>query len=77
MNATPFDGITNKEFTFIHISRYHSGTEGRIWSGVGTNYLSGFHSSREGMYYQNDWVAPDDRNIPTTWLLTVDQNISL
>ena len=77
LNATPFDGTTNKEYTFIHISRYHSSTEGRIWQGVGTNYLSGFWSGAEGVYYQQAWIDSNNENIPTSWVLTVDQNVSL
>ena len=76
MNATPFDGINNNEFTFIHIDRYTGNNRKRIWQGIGTNYLSGFHESKKNRYFQQGWISEEQDLNDTKWQLTVDQNVS-
>ena len=82
LNATPFNGSTNKEYTFIHICRYTSSdqdTHGRIWQGVGVSQSSGFWYRHSNRFQQGSGggILGTGMNNVTNWLLTIDQNLSL
>jgi len=62
--------FTNAEnYTFIHITKYNGSTQGRIWDGIGANWLSGFHFGKYA-YYHNGWIPYNDiTKFPTDFLL--------
>jgi len=62
------------DYTFIHIAKYNGGSRGRIWNGIGSNWLSGFWGNSVSFYHEG-WF---DNNIGVSnggndWLLTVDR----
>ena len=65
----------NRDYTFIHVAKYNGNTRGRIWTGVGGNWLSGFWNNGVG-FFHDGWF---DYNINASnsgrdWLLSVDMN---
>jgi len=65
----------NKDYTFIHVAKYNGNTRGRIWTGIGGNWLSGFWNNSVAFFHEG-WF---DYNINASnsgrdWLLSVDMN---
>jgi len=65
----------NRDYTFIHVAKYNGNTRGRIWTGIGGNWLSGFWNNGVAFYHEG-WY---DYNINASnrgrdWLLSVDMN---
>jgi hypothetical protein len=77
-NATltdiPWSG-RNKDYTFIHLAKYNGNTRGRIWTGMGSNWLSGFWNNSVAFYHEG-WFdyAINASNGGRDWLLSVDMN---
>ena len=65
----------NRDYTFIHVAKYNGNTRGRIWTGIGGNWLSGFWNGGVAFFHEG-WY---DNNINASnsgkdWLLSVDMN---
>ena len=65
----------NRDYTFIHVAKYNGNTRGRIWTGIGGNWLSGFWNNSVAFFHEG-WF---DYNINASnsgrdWLLSVDMN---
>ena len=60
-------------YTLIHIAKYNGNNKGRIFSGIGSNWLSGFDKGNVGVAYHEGWVSFGN-NLPNDWTLSVDQN---
>jgi len=60
-------------YTFFGISRYRSGTNGRIFNGQGHNWLLGHWNGREGVAYYGAWLSSTDQSYGTDWVLCVSQ----
>jgi Tfp pilus assembly protein FimT len=60
-------------YTFFGISRYRSGTNGRIFNGQGQNWLLGHWNGREGVAYYGGWLSSTDQSYGTDWVLCVSQ----
>jgi hypothetical protein len=63
-----------ENYTFIHITKYNGNTQGRIWDGIGANWLSGFHFGKYA-YYHNGWIPKSDI-YPTEFLNSKMNDIS-
>lgn len=67
-------------YTIFHLCRYNGPNKGRILteaSGLGaTNWLSGFHGSKTGVAFHNNWLTTSTTTnfSLTDWLLSTDQN---
>jgi hypothetical protein len=70
---------TTSDYTLFHVARYYKPgdavpTRKRIFDGVTTNWLSGFHSSKSGVAYHNSWLMTPQTDIHgDTWVLSTDQ----
>jgi len=62
----------NTNYTLFHITRYN-GSEGRIFNGYDTNWLSGFWSGRTPVAYHNGWLTDQGDRAGTNWVVSVDQ----
>lgn len=61
-------------YTFFHLCRYTGGASKRIFQGMTTNWLSGFHDGRTGVAFHNAWITPYVYLHGTDWVLSTDQN---
>lgn len=66
--------ILPEEYTLITIAKYNGDNKGRIFSGIGSNWLSGFSDGRVGVAYHDGWLTISN-NVPDEWVLSTDQNI--
>jgi len=68
---------TTSNYTLFHVTRYYnptgSPTRGRIFDGLGNNWLSGFYDSRSGVAYHNSWLTPLTDLHGNQWVLSTDQ----
>lgn len=50
---------TNKDYTLAYVGKYAGDKRGRIFDGVGVNWLSGWHGNRSGYAYHGvgDWLT--------------------
>jgi hypothetical protein len=64
-----------KDYTFIHVAKYNGNTRGRIWTGIGSNWLSGFWNNSVSFYHEG-WYnhSINASNSGRDWLLSVDMN---
>jgi len=67
------DTILPEKYTFFHIAKYNGVNKGRIFSGIGNDWLSGFWNNRTGVAYHEDWLTINS-NVPDTWIISTDQN---
>jgi hypothetical protein len=65
--------ILPEEYTLITIAKYNGNNKGRIFSGIGSNWLSGFSDARVGVAYHDGWLTISN-NVPNDWVLSTDQN---
>ena len=62
-------------YTFFHVARYSGASRGRIFQGVSTNFLSGFHGNKAGVAYHGTGdVAPSTDLHGRNWVMSTDQN---
>ena len=70
---------TTSNYTLFHVARYYKPGDavpvrGRIFDGVTTNWLSGFHGSKSGVaYHHNNWLTAQTDIHGDTWVLSTDQ----
>ena len=50
-------GILPNTYTLFHVASYTGGTNGRIFDGVDSNWLSGFWGGRSGVAYHGEWIT--------------------
>lgn len=69
--------LTSIPHTILYVGRYGTGTQGRVLgSSSVTNWLGGFHTARNEVYYAGGWVYQVDGGDGTVWqhvTLTGDQ----
>jgi hypothetical protein len=75
----------NGSYTFFNVTRRintettggDSIQRGRIWDGLGDNWLSGFHDGSSGVAYHMNWITPSSgtSNDPyvNNWTINTDQ----
>jgi hypothetical protein len=78
----PTDLDANGNYTFFHVTRRIGETtggdpasRGRIWDGLGVNWLSGFHSGSSGGAYHHNWIVDNtnpDKYV-NNWTINTDQ----
>ena len=70
---------TTSNYTLFHVARYYKPgdavpTRRRIFDGVTSNWLSGFHGSKSGVaYHHNNWLTSQTDIHGDTWVLSTDQ----
>jgi hypothetical protein len=67
------------EYTLFFVARYNGATRGRIFQGVDTNWLSGFHNGRAGVAYQGNtcgWITSNIDLHGYDWVLGTDRRSS-
>ena len=66
-------------YTLFHVARYYkptgAPTRGRIFDGLGNNWLSGFWNGRSGVAYHEGWVTPQSDLHGNQWVLSTDQRL--
>ena len=68
-------GVLPSTYTLFHVTRYNDGTRGRIFDGVASNWLSGFHSSKAGVAYHDGWITSSSADYHGfDWVISTDQN---
>lgn len=68
----------NSNYTLFHVARYYKPggtvpTRQRIFDGVTTNWLSGFHDGKSGVAFHGNWVTAQTNIHGDTWVLSTDQ----
>jgi hypothetical protein len=62
--------ILPSTYTLFHVARYNGSSKGRIFDGVGSNWLSGFYSSKTGVAFHDGWLTSDGAtNFPVDEIL--------
>lgn len=69
---------TNKDYTLAYVGKYAGEKRGRIFEGVGLNWLSGWHGNRSGYAYHGagEWLTvytTDDNKHGQALMMGVDQ----
>ena len=68
-------GVLPSTYTLFHVTRYNNGTRGRIFDGVTSNWLSGFHGNKAGVAYHNGWITSSSTDYHGfDWVISTDQN---
>ena len=68
-------GVLPSTFTFFHVTRYNDGTRKRIFDGVGSNWLDGFHGDKAGVAYHDGWITSSSTDYHGfNWVLSTSQN---
>jgi hypothetical protein len=74
----------NANYTFFNVTRRIGATtgsntelRGRIWDGLGDNWLSGFHGGSSGVAYHMNWITPESAagydTYVNNWTINTDQ----
>jgi hypothetical protein len=61
-------------YTFFHVARHSGATRQRIFQGLTSNFLSGFHIGTSGVAYHEGWITPDTDLHGRNWVMSTDQN---
>lgn len=68
---------TSSDYTLFHVARYYkpSGTptRKRIFDGVTSNWLSGFHDGKSGVAHHDGWLTQTTDIHGDNWLISTDQ----
>ena len=68
-------GVLPSTYTLFHVTRYNNGTRGRIFDGVTSNWLSGFHGNKAGVAYHDGWITSSGTDYHGfDWVISTDQN---
>ena len=63
-------------YTLMHIcarsTKAGADQSGRIWDAWGTNWLSGYHDTNEGVVYHNGWFQQTNQDSHTSFLICID-----
>lgn len=79
MSGGPTAGITFTTaivptgYTLFHVTKYNGASRNRIFDGLGTNWLSGFHLGKSGVAYHDNWITPQVDVHGTNWVVSTDQ----
>ena len=70
--------IHNDNYTLFHVTRRQGDDlAGRIFDGIGTNWLSGFHNDDSGVFYHNGWITlsevTGDGHHGQNWVVITDR----
>lgn len=66
--------ILPSTYTLFHVARYKDSNKGRIFTGNGNNWLSGFWSGAAGVAYHGGWVTDQTDRHGYNWVYSTDQN---
>lgn len=67
--ATP----AGARYTLFHVARHTIAPRGRIFDGIGANWLSGFHGNKSGVAHHNAWLTGQTDVHGTNWVVSADQ----
>lgn len=70
--------ITTSNYTLFHVARYYKPgstvpTRKRIFDGVTSDWLSGFHDGKSGVAYHGGWLTSQTDVHGDDWVLSIDQ----
>jgi hypothetical protein len=70
--------LPSAEYTLFYVARYNGAVRGRVFQGVGTNWLSGFHLSRAGVAHHGscEWITNTNDIHGFNWVLGSDRSNS-
>jgi hypothetical protein len=60
-------------YTLFYVARYNGPSKGRIFNGMSSNWLSGFHGGKSGVAYHNCWITPYTNLHDTNWMMASDR----
>jgi len=66
-------GTLVKDYTLIHVTKYNGPVKGRIFQGMGVNWLSGHHAGAKGTSYQEGWISRGSGQDVQSFTLSIDQ----
>lgn len=66
--------ILPSSYTLFHVAKYNGATRQRIFQATDMNFISGFHGSKSGVAYHNNWITDQVDRHGTAWVLSTDQN---
>jgi hypothetical protein len=66
-------GASTGNFTLFHVARYRGGSRERIWTGISSNWLSGFWGNASGVQYHEGWLSEGDKH-GDNWVISSDQH---
>jgi hypothetical protein len=77
----PVGILPSANYTLFYVARYNGASRNRIFQGLTTNWLSGFHSALIGVAYHGDascgWITPITSDGSDNWVLGSDRSNSL
>jgi alpha-tubulin suppressor-like RCC1 family protein len=71
--------LPSAEYTLFFVARYNGAARGRIFQGVNTNWLSGFHGGRAGVAHHGDscrWITSAIDMHGYEWVIGTDRSSS-
>jgi len=76
----PVGILPSADYTLLYVARYNGGSRERIFQGVSTNWLSGFHLEKAGVAYHGDvdceWITQNANVHGSDWVLGADRSNS-
>ena len=63
-------------YTLFYVARYNGPAKGRIFNGMSSNWLSGFHGGRSGVAHHSCWITPQTNLHDTSWIMASDRRNS-
>jgi hypothetical protein len=60
-------------YTLFYVARYNGAAKGRIFNGMSSNWLSGFHGGRAGVAHHNCWITPQTDLHGSNWIMASDR----
>ena len=70
--------LPSADYTLFFVARYNGATKGRIFQGVGVNWLSGFHNSKAGVAFHGScWITQYTSDVHgVDWVMGTDRSNS-
>jgi hypothetical protein len=71
--------LPSAEYTLFFVARYNGAARGRIFQGVNTDWLSGFHGPRAGVAHHGDscrWITNNQIDHGYEWVIGADRSSS-
>ena len=74
----PVGILPSADYTLFYVARYNGAAKERIFTGMTSNWLSGFHAQSTGVAYHSDcvWITPETTDGGDNWLIGSDRSNS-
>ncbi len=65
--------VLPSNYTLFYVARYNGASRQRIFRGLTTDWLSGFHNNTAGVAFHGSWITPQTDYHGTNWVAASDR----